>query len=79
MALYFINRQDQDREWHVGESFSDLLQGFWVTSIQADGHELDWIYKTFPDLNCPSRQDQRIVIFAGDDVDEIMNLIRPPV
>ena len=76
MSLYFINEQGQGREWHVGENFSALLQGFWVTSIQADGHELDWIYKTLPDLDRPLA-GTRVVTFKGSEVDKIMDVIRP--
>lgn len=74
MALYFIDGKENLREWHVGDSFSPLLTQFWVESIQADGHELEWIFENFPNLK--KENSRRVEIFAGNSLNQIMELAR---
>jgi len=77
MAFYFINREGDSREGHVGTNFLSLLHKFWVVRIQADGHELEWVFKKFPHWRKNFSNDANVIIFTEEETAEIMNVIRP--
>lgn len=77
MAFYFIDKQGHGREGHVGTNLLSLLHKFWVVKIQADGHELEWVFKNFPQWRNKFSEKLRVITFVEDEVTEIMNLIRP--
>ena len=61
--MYIVSEDDEDT-WHVGEDNPiDSEMVIYVTEVQADCDELEYLYQHFPNLPQAKRQ---VVHFYGD-------------
>ena len=64
--LYIKFNNGSDREWHVGRGNKEIKKySVEVSSIQADGDELEHIEDKFN--NIPTVKSERVVTWFGDD------------
>jgi hypothetical protein len=77
--MYISCAGDKSRTWHVNEPFKPIEAGNWgmlaVTHIQADGHELEWVFRHFPQY-CGKNLKTPVQYFFGDIAKQIAWSIR---